>query len=66
MKPNDAMLMSLLSVLFIHKTVPQLVEILIFSQDILGNVHYVGKIKLIFEGTDKSLLSPEQNNFKEI
>ena len=40
--------------------------ILIFSQDIWGNIHYGRKIKLIFEGTDKkSLLSPKQNNLKK-
>ena len=29
----------------------QFFEILIFSQDIYGNVHYVPEINLIFEGT---------------
>ena len=31
--------------------VSQLLEILIFSQDIQGNVHYVSEINLISEGT---------------
>ena len=39
---------------FINKTVSQVFEILIFSQYILANT------------SDKSLLSPEQNNLKEI
>ena len=34
-----------------YKTMSHLFEILIFSQDIWGNVHYVRKIKLILEGT---------------
>ena len=33
--------------LFIYKTVSQFFEILIFSQDIWGNVHYVPEINLI-------------------
>ena len=33
------------------KTVSQFFEILIFSQDIYGNVHYVPEINLISEGT---------------
>ena len=32
---------------FIYKTVSQFFEILIFSQDIWGNVHYVPEINLI-------------------
>ena len=44
----------------------QFFEILIFSHDIWGNVHYVPKINLISYGTMISFLSPEQNNLKEI
>ena len=40
-------LMSLLSVLFYLQNVSQFFEILIFSQDIWGNVHYVPEINLI-------------------
>ena len=40
-------LMSLLSVLFHLQNMSQLFEILIFSQDIWGNAHYVPKINLI-------------------
>ena len=40
-------LMSLLSVLFYLQNVSQFFEILIFSQDIWGNVHYVHEINLI-------------------
>ena len=38
-------------------------EILIFSQDIWGDVHYVPETNL---NSYKSLLPPEQNNVKEI
>ena len=41
----------------------QFFEILIFSQDIHGNVHYVAEINLISKGT---IMSPKQNNLKEI
>ena len=34
-----------------YKIVPQFFEILIFSQDIWQNVHYVREINLIFLGT---------------
>ena len=44
-------LMSLLSVLFYLQNVSQFFEILIFSQDIWGNVHYVPEINLISYGT---------------
>ena len=44
----------------------QFLEILFFSQDIWGNVHYVPEINLISRNSDKSLLSPEQNNLKEM
>ena len=40
-------LMSLLSVLFHVQNVSQCFQILIFSQDISGNVHYVFEINLI-------------------
>ena len=36
---------------FIYKTVSQTFEILIFSQDIQGNFHYIPEINLISEGT---------------
>ena len=36
---------------FIYKTVSQFFEILIFSQDICGNVHYVPEIIFISSGT---------------
>ena len=41
--------MSLLSVLFYlqNETVSQFFELLIFSQDIWGNVHYVPEVNLI-------------------
>ena len=39
--------MLLLSVLFDLQTVSQFFEILIFSQDICGNIHYVYEINLI-------------------
>ena len=39
--------MLLLSVLFHLQNMSQLFEILIFSQDIWGNAHYVPKINLI-------------------
>ena len=41
-------LMLLLSVLFIYKTMSQFFEILIFSQYIWKNFHYVPEINLIF------------------
>ena len=41
-------LILLLSMIFIYKTMFQFFEILIFSQDIWENVHYVPKINLIF------------------
>ena len=44
-------LMLLLSVLFHLQTVSQLFEILIFSQDIWGNIHYVPEINLISQVT---------------
>ena len=46
----------------------QFFEILIFSQDIWGNVHYVPEINQphFLRNSDKNLLSPEQNNLKEI
>ena len=39
--------MSLQLLLFIYKIVSQFFEILIFSQDIWGNIHYVPEINLI-------------------
>ena len=60
-------LMSLLSALFHLQNRVSIFEILIFSQDIWGNVHYVPEINRInLRNSDKSLLSPEQNNLKEI
>ena len=44
-------LMSLFSVLFHLQKVSQFFEILIFSKNIFGNVHYVREINLIFKGT---------------
>ena len=59
--------MSLLSALFHQQNRVSIFEILIFSQDIWGNVHYVPEINRInLRNSDKSLLSPEQNNLKEI
>ena len=59
--------MSLLSALFHLQNRVSIFEILIFSQDIWGNVHYVPEINRInLRNSDKSLLSPEQNNLKEI
>ena len=40
-------LMSLLSVLFYLQNVSQFFEILIFSQDIWGNLHYIREINII-------------------
>ena len=34
-----------------YETVPQFCEILIFNQDIWGNVHFVREINLIPQGT---------------
>ena len=45
------MLMLFCQCSFVYETVSQFFEILIFSQDILGNVHYVPEINLIFLGT---------------
>ena len=55
-------LMLFLSVLFHLQNLVSVFGILIFSQDIWGNIHYVPKINLI---SDKSLLSPEQNKLKK-
>ena len=55
-------LLSLLSVLFHLQS--QFFEILIFSQDIWGNVYYVQPH--FRRNSDKSLLSPDQNKLKEI
>ena len=41
----------------------QFFEILSFSQDIYGNIHYVHEI-ILLRNSDKSLLSSEQNNLK--
>ena len=57
-------LMLLLSVLFHLQTLSQFLDILIFSQDIWGHVHYVPETNL--RNSDKNLLSPEQNKLKEI
>ena len=43
----------------------QFFEILFFSQDIWGNIHYVREINLILWNSDKNLLSPDQNKLKE-
>ena len=51
-------LMLLLSVLFYLLNSCVFFEILVFSQDIWGNVHYVAE--------NKSVLSPKQNSLKEI
>ena len=40
-------LILLLSMIFIYKTMFQFFEILIFSQDIWGNVHYAPEMNLI-------------------
>ena len=36
---------------YIRKTVSQFFEVLIFSQGIWGNVHYIREINLISQGT---------------
>ena len=46
-----------------YKTVSQFFQILIFSQDIWGNVHYVFEINLIFQGTlIKAFYLPSETN----
>ena len=46
------------------KTVSQFFEILIFSQDIYGNVHYVPEINLISEGTLIKAFISQTKQFK--
>ena len=46
---------------FIYRILSQCFEILIFSKDIWGNVHYVNEISPTSPFSDNSLLSAEQN-----
>ena len=58
--------MSLLSVLFHLQNRVSVFEVLIFSQDIWGNVHYVSEINLISQGTlIKAFYLPSKANQKK-
>ena len=57
--------MSLLSVLFDQQNPSPFFEILICSQDIWGNAHYVPEINLISEGNPtKPIYIPSKTNLK--
>ena len=50
---------------FIYKTVSRCFEVLIFNQDIWGNVHYVREDNLISQGTLKKPFIYREKHIKE-